>query len=517
MTGVCVNALHSDTLQAHLHSQWLAGLTAVHNSLPLKPFHTCPRATFAVVVCLCLASCFFYPADLCAQTPLPFDELGAGPRATAMGQAFTALADDTSAAYYNPAGLAQVQSPLCITLGYQYAKPRIRVRFDKEPVQNPLLGKTRTNQVEDFSTKALYFGYSCNFGQVSAFKGSSIAERIGIGIALFTNLPEVNQFDNPQRPQDPYVFKYNERWSLISLAISCAVTCAPWLSVGGGVLPRVDSLQESTGSWLDLSGSADPRDIAKGMRMNLNATTKVNAVPIGGILITLPFSNTFKDKVSVGVSYRGKMWGFYGTGLTSVDILLPRPGRDPVVIYSDPGMRTIDYIGFNPEQITVGVALKSFYGFTAAFDMTWKKYSSFHFFWDLPPYDVIDGVRVKNPFNDVWVPRVGLGYTFNPGLRGTYTRKITEVSLLSGFYREPSPVPDMNGPMNILDADQNVVSAGVGFTFDAEWAHYIKFEMFFQGHLFEEHYIRNHRDPLFSGITIGGQVWACGMALTIAY
>ena len=62
-----------------------------------------------------------------AQTPLPFDELGAGPRAAAMGQAFTAVSNDSSAAYYNPAGLTQIRSPACVTLGYQYAKPRVRL------------------------------------------------------------------------------------------------------------------------------------------------------------------------------------------------------------------------------------------------------------------------------------------------------------------------------------------------------------------------------------------------------
>ena len=35
------------------------------------------------------------------QTGLFFDEFGAGYKATAMGQAFTAVADDYSAAYYN--------------------------------------------------------------------------------------------------------------------------------------------------------------------------------------------------------------------------------------------------------------------------------------------------------------------------------------------------------------------------------------------------------------------------------
>ncbi|MFA6094036.1 MAG: type IX secretion system membrane protein PorP/SprF [Elusimicrobiota bacterium] len=49
---------------------------------------------------------------LCAtQARAAFDNLGAGARAPGMGNAFTAVADDLYAVYYNPAGLAQVQRP----------------------------------------------------------------------------------------------------------------------------------------------------------------------------------------------------------------------------------------------------------------------------------------------------------------------------------------------------------------------------------------------------------------------
>ena len=40
-----------------------------------------------------------------------FLKIGAGARPTAMGEAFTAIADDVNAVYFNPAGLAQIQRP----------------------------------------------------------------------------------------------------------------------------------------------------------------------------------------------------------------------------------------------------------------------------------------------------------------------------------------------------------------------------------------------------------------------
>ena len=483
------------------------------------------KKTFVLIFVLWGLFPGFPPSPLQAQTPLPFDELGAGPRATAMGQAFTAIADDPSAAYYNPAGLTQIRSPAYVTLGYQYAKPRIKVRFDVEPVKNPYLGRGEFSQSEDFSTRGIYVGFVSNFADVSAFNESPVSSRFAIGIALFSNIPEINQFDNPQRPQDPYVFKYNERWSLISLAVSFGLRCTDWLSVGGGVLPHVDALQDSRDSWIILNAGAN--DHSRGFRLNLTQISKINIVPIGGILIRPPMK-TLRDKISIGVCYRGKMWGFYGTGGTAVDVLIRNPGKDPIVIYSDPGGRTVDYIGFNPEQVSCGIAYKPIQGLTLAFDATWKRFSTFHFFWDVPPFDIdpVTGARMDAPFEDIWIWRGGMEYAFDPGLSGKYRKKIKEIAFRVGYYREDTPVPyrmnghpvgNMSGPMNILDADQNVVSGGLGVSYNADWTGRVELEAFFQAHLLEDNHILNDRDPLFSGVTVGGQVYNAGFALSIVY
>ena len=477
-------------------------------------------AAIALLVLLLLLS----PGPpLRAQTPLPFDELGAGPRATAMGQAFTALADDPSAAYCHAAGLTEIHSPFYLELGYRYAKPRVKVSFDVPPDPNPFLGRPVKDQVEDFSTRGFYAGYVFNFGDVSVFRDSPISRRFSHGLALFTNLPEVNQFDNPQRPQDPYVFKYNERWSLIAIAISFGFRCTEWLSVGGGILPRINAFQDSTGSRIRLNealagivpgvAGGDP---AQGFRLDLRVNTKVEVTPIGGVQIRWPFG-VLKDRLRIGVSYRGKLDGYYGTGRTSVDVLIAVPGEDPILIIKDPGGRTVDYIGFSPEQVTGGIALGPVQNLLLAFDLTWKRYSAFHFFWDLVPFDKVNGITVKNPFKDVWVPRVGIQYALPLDIAGKFGERFETLSLRTGYYYEPSPVPDMNGPMNILDADQHVVSAGVGLQYNARWTGLVKLDAFFQAHLWENHYIPNDRDPLFSGITVGGQVYNLGVSLSIIY
>ena len=54
----------------------------------------------------------------------PFDNFGLGSRSAAMAGAMTAVADDFSAALYNPAGLVET-GRMEISLGYFYAHPRL--------------------------------------------------------------------------------------------------------------------------------------------------------------------------------------------------------------------------------------------------------------------------------------------------------------------------------------------------------------------------------------------------------
>lgn len=51
-----------------------------------------------------------------ATTAYPFLKIGVGARAYGMGEAFTALSDDASAIYWNPAGLAQLHQPELIAV-----------------------------------------------------------------------------------------------------------------------------------------------------------------------------------------------------------------------------------------------------------------------------------------------------------------------------------------------------------------------------------------------------------------
>ncbi|MEK7275249.1 MAG: PorV/PorQ family protein [Candidatus Desantisbacteria bacterium] len=66
------------------------------------------RLLAAITILLIGMPCICWGDGACT-TAMPFLKIGMGVRASAMGKAFCAVADDSSAVYYNPAGLGQIK------------------------------------------------------------------------------------------------------------------------------------------------------------------------------------------------------------------------------------------------------------------------------------------------------------------------------------------------------------------------------------------------------------------------
>ena len=442
------------------------------------------------------------PPDAAAQAGLFFDAFGAGTRAAAMAQAYTAIADDPSAAYYNPAGLVQMRSPFLCLLGWHHAGPDVRARIAGDPAEGRLS--------EDRASGGPLLGVVSHFGSVERLaEFPAWFRRIAVGMIFFVNVPEVNQFNNPQRRQDPYFLKHNARWSLLNVAVSAAFPIADWLSVGAGIMPAVASFQDSRESLVAANEAFNPasKDPTRGFHMNLRQQAKVSAVPVAGILVRPPIGR-LKEKVSIGFSYRGEMAGFYGTGPTQLDVVLEHPDGSTELLVPTPEGRIIDYTGFNPEQMTLGLGVEPLRGLIVALDVTWKDTSEFRFFWDLPP---------EPKFHDVVVSRGALEYALAPAFSRRGLRKIETIAFRAGYAFEPSPVPTMDGVMNILDSDQHVFSAGLGFDTRPRGMKGLRIDLALQLHVFEGKRIENDDDPLYGPIKFDGEVYSGGVSMTVEF
>ncbi len=75
-----------------------------------------------------LAFVFFFVATISAYGDI-VDTYGVGAKAIALGTAFTARADDFSAMYYNPAGIAQLERPQ-VSVGSSFVNPAVSMKLD---------------------------------------------------------------------------------------------------------------------------------------------------------------------------------------------------------------------------------------------------------------------------------------------------------------------------------------------------------------------------------------------------
>ncbi len=105
-----------------------------------------------IIICAVSGLALFAPA-LYAQ-PMSMNISGAGARAMGMGGAFTAVADDATATYYNPAGLAQLQRPELTAVGYFASNSTVwDIDFNTQPQYNQSTENSASN-------------FSLNFGSI---------------------------------------------------------------------------------------------------------------------------------------------------------------------------------------------------------------------------------------------------------------------------------------------------------------------------------------------------------------
>ena len=276
-----------------------------------------------ILLCIFCLQGLFPTKNLWAQTPLFFDDIGAGPRAIAMGQAFTAVADDPSAAYYNPAGLSQLPTAFTLILGYQYSKPMIYIDArDKQGnphVQNQYLQQIDLNRSEDVGTRGMFIGAGANFDHFAAFNNPSrFMRRIAFGFTGFFSIPDIMRFWNPQRKQDPYHLRYHYGYCLMNMAVSVSCRIMDYLSVGIGVMPRVDTFQNTENSYIDVNKPDDP------FRLRLKTQVKMYASWVFGLRFQPPILG-LEDKLALGLSYRKQNSGYYGTGYGTQDMVTVDP------------------------------------------------------------------------------------------------------------------------------------------------------------------------------------------------
>jgi long-chain fatty acid transport protein len=365
----------------------------------------------------------------------PIDALGYGSRGIAMGGAQTAIAVDSSANYYNPAGLVAGKD-LRIDIGYRYAQPLLKMNGRDVGVD---------------SARGFQIGLDAP-GNIGPF-------RFAVGIALWLPDQRITRTRSLSFDQPRFVY-YDNRMQRLLLSANLAIQIVPGLYVGGGL-----TFMSRTVGELFLKGSvavSDPDNSS--LQTNIGVDLVAVRYPQAGIMWqatrNLSFGVSYRHSFELQVDQAFQIRGNVGD-----------PGLAPVVENGYFKARTLGNDLFQPWQLTAGVAARMLSRLLIAFDLTFARWSDF----PVPASDLtleIDIGPVFTPrinlppkrsyppsrFRDIFIPRLGVE------LRARENPKLA-VDVRAGYSYEPTPVPDQIFESSFADSDKHTFSFGAGLEF----------------------------------------------------
>lgn len=428
-------------------------------------FENFNKQYFILIICFLLSSSLFINSAESSGTG-PGDVVGYGGRAPGMAGSFVGVADDASAAYYNPAGLAQIEGHR-IEMGNAYMNSSLHASgygLEEEGVHIPEIGL-----VFDFR-KMVPMERKAALGLVVAVPDKwKSAYRIRLG----------KVYD----PYDPVYGADNHLQRRITLAGGVGIELLPWLLVGGGVNFMVGATSADVRLDTDLYGHINERTSGLG----LDVQTDI------GYLAGLLLKPT--DRLRLGFAWRKDlrlqiMYGLKADARATLEggaILIPINLQIPI---NDV---------YNPEQFAFGTSYYLKDDLLFSFDMTCYVWDDF-----MLPEDIAPAVEFKN----VWVPRLGAEWEPREGLK-----------LRCGYSFQESPVKQQPQGFykNLVDSDKHIFALGIGYDWHAldRWLKKpLEINAFWQYHYIAS---KSFEDVHGTGRTwdVGGNNIAAGLTFTL--
>ncbi len=364
--------------------------------------------------------------------PSGFQLMSQDARAMGMGLAFTAVADDPAAIFYNPAGL-----------GWQ---KHFEVSFG-----GSLLSRTKG----DFTGAAPYPGAAdseqlrkSSYLLPTLYAVAPLTTDINFGLGIFAPYGLGYRWDSPDTFKGRFISQYAYiQSSDINPVISFQATPAVALAVGADYRLSKVQLERNLPSQQVDPFTGAVVDIAH-VKLNSSLTSNHGWGWNAGLMIrpTPQFSFGASYRSSIKVDYSGD--ATFGPPCTGdprycalVALQLPK-GTHPV-------NTAIDF----PGSVNIGAAATLTGAFTISAEADWTQWSKFHSLDIMFPEPALaddDTTRITN-WKNSWAYRVGL------------EKKFSKFAVRAGYYhdRTPQPVEDA-GPI-LADSDRNAYSLGFGY------------------------------------------------------
>ncbi len=390
------------------------------------------RQTLALPVLLLSLTAFFLLPAVAPASNIGINR-GIGTRAMAMGGAFTAVADDPFAVYYNPAGLAQVEGNK-FYVEYMAVLPRVYLQR----------GNGSREVFMDKGTKGPLVGVSCDFS-----KTLQVLPRFVWAFNLF--LPDNTKsgwkvrYSGSGGRFDPYFPAYGDGHEGHGVGIwaGAGMQIFPWLMVGAGF----DFLIHAPNMSFNFVVTPDIkltdgqlqffRLLQEELTMDFYVTTEI--APMAAVLIK-PFSN-----LRVGFLWRecGKIELGGGGGIAATASI--RLGED--LLIPVPVDFTIPFqLHYRPVLYDFGVAYQPRDDLLVAVDLDYYDWSG---------YTDGAGRMPDPPLKGILIPRLGVEY-----------QMLEKLVLRGGYYFYQSPLSQQKAgySLNFIDNDVHSISFGLGYT-----------------------------------------------------
>lgn len=353
-----------------------------------------------------------------------------GERAGGMGGAFTALADESTGAFYNPAGIVDAPRRGRAAMGLTVSA--YQLSFLRHESRVSLGDKAQDLSITDFSTFASAFGYVHTFG-----KGPKHA--VGLTITVPENdssagsvnlsgvrLPASSATDGLEFRSADLTQSFRALSQAILFGLTYAVAPHPRISVGASLLYALR--RERVLSSLFLTGDTNRGRVA--------TTETLEAQSLHGALAgELGVKVRATEHLRFGVSVRSPQGRIHN----GASVFRAGAEGSPAVFNSS----ELDVYAPEPLRLAVGVAWEVPKRYTLAFDLKW--------FASLEPYSPLIVTRPAGTtvFRATEVSRRNV---VNVSLGGEW-RASEQIALRGGFFTDftgrPPAAPVLDGPEHI--------------------------------------------------------------------
>jgi long-subunit fatty acid transport protein len=345
------------------------------------------------------------------------EQFGLGPRAQAMGGAFTALASDGTAAYYNPAGLV-LSRHVNLTLGFSYAD----FSMDFESENGGPGVDTKATRIPPLAAVTLALSTTFPLDE---------PDRLGLGLVIFAPTRGIIDLEADAESTQPEWFSYGKRHNRLQLIPAVGVKITDWASFGLGI---------------PLVLSADGRTrIEGGLTEPVETTIDLGLDPGFGAVVSLML--TPKPWLSFGLTYRSeiKMEVEFDALAILEGIALPVT------------LESVQY--FSPHQVQAGAAVDLTEDLLVTVDASWVNWSA---------YETVF-LEVTSPSAAVLLhPDVDLQDVFSVKI-GAELAATDWLMLRGGYSFRTSPIEDQGDePTNLVDSPKHMISLGFGLAFGQE-------------------------------------------------